>query len=228
VENSASLDARVRLAVFEEFLREGNPPLVEQLTGRLHLPRDEVESSLARLDVARHLKLVPRTHRILMAFPFSGIATPYRVIVEDQRNYFANCAWDSVAFHPMLNRPIRVESFCHHCGDPIRFRVEDGRGVSEATAVPLVYLAVPAAEWWNDIIATCGNSMVFFGATDHLREWQAGQPLSDGAALTIETVVKLSVPLYSGKMTLGFSRPTRERIVELFRELGLTGKFWEI
>lgn len=221
-------DDQMRLTVFDHFLRDATPPSVEQLMSELRLSRDDVERGLDRLEKDRHLQLVPRTHRILMAFPFSAIATPFRVYLNDGRAYFANCAWDAVAFHVMLRQPVRIHSFCHHCGNPILLHLTNGSSQSPGSELPLVYLDLPAAAWWNDIIATCSNSMVFFQSTSHLREWQTSHPGAQGAALAVDTVVRLSEPLYSGKLAAGYSRPPREQLVATFQELGLAGKFWEI
>lgn len=221
-------DARVRLTVFEHCLRRGVPPPVEQLMGELHLSRSEVESSLDRLDEAHHLKLVPGTHRVLMAFPFSAIPTPFRVVLSNGRSYFANCAWDALAFFPMLRVPLRVESYCHHCGEPLSISVRDGHAESTEGAFPVVYLGLPASEWWRDIVRTCANTMLFFRSPDHLRAWRAAQPDAGGAELSLDTMLRLSEPLYAGKLEFGFRRPSRDRLLELFGELGLTGDFWAI
>lgn len=228
MEAPPALDAVVRKTVFQSFLREGSPPPVEQLMGELGLSRREVEASLDRLDVARHLKLVPGTHRVLMAFPFSAIATPHRVRLDNGRSYFANCAWDAVAFYPMLRVPIEVHSFCHHCGQPITFAVRDGRAVSTPSDPPIVYLGLPAAEWWNDIISTCANTMLFFASSAHLRAWRSEHPEATGAELSLDLTVRLSEPLYSGKLEVDFARPSHDRMVQLFRDLQLTGEFWKI
>lgn len=228
VKPALGVDSILRHSVFDHFLTEGTPPSVERLMGELQLPRDEVESGLDRLETARHIQLVPRTHRILMAFPFSAIATPFRVRLADGRSYFANCAWDAVAFHVMLRQPVWIDSYCYHCGKPLSFQVSHATERSEWPASPLVYLALPAAAWWKDIISTCANTMVFFGSIDHFREWQSAHPGAQGAELAIETVVQLSEPLYSGKLDIEYTRPSRERLLETFHELGLSGTFWEI
>lgn len=228
MDSDSARDAKIRLAVFETCRRDGSPPTVERLMADLRLSREAVESSLDRLDLAHHLKLVPGTHRILMAFPFSAIATPFRVVLKDGRSYFANCAWDAIAFHPMLDEPIRVESYCFECGGPISFEIEDGRVTTRAENPPVVYLGLPAAEWWQDIISTCANTMLFFSDAAHFRSWRRSHPEAQGADLSVETVLKLSEPLYREKMELGFARPSRDQLIQLFQDLGLRGEFWRI
>jgi hypothetical protein len=222
------MDEKIRLAVLEGFVREGIPPSVERLMGDLHLSREEIESSLERLDTARHLKLVPGTHRVLMAFPFSAIATPYRVVRDGHQSYFANCAWDSIAFYSVLGEAIQVESYCYHCGRPVSFGLRAGHVETGEAQPPVIYLGRPAAEWWNDIITTCSNTMLFFASPAHLREWRASHPEVGGVQLAIETVLKLSGPLYAGKLDVGFVRPSRDQLIQLFRGLNLTGEFWKI
>jgi Alkylmercury lyase len=228
MEPPATSDATIRLAVFESFVREGAPPTVEELMGQLHLSRREVDASLDRLDEARHLKLVPGTHRILMAFPFSAVVTPYRVTVKGRRSYFANCAWDAIAFYPMLKQPMRIESFCYHCGEPFDIQIPGKRLPKDTSSPPVVYLGLPAADWWNDIISTCANTMLFFRTADHLASWRASVPDSRGAQLSVDLVLKLSEPLYAGKMKLDYARPSRDQMALLFHDLHLTGDFWKI
>src|SRR5438034_6323432 len=63
---------------------------------RYHLERPDAFAVLKALEEARHLKLVPGTQRILMAFPFSAVATPFRTTRPViGRRYYANCAWDA-------------------------------------------------------------------------------------------------------------------------------------
>jgi Alkylmercury lyase len=70
--------------------------------------------------------------------------------------------------------------------------------------------------------------MLFFASSEHLQQWRDSRPDARGVELSIETVLKLSGPLYTGKMGEGFVRPSHDRMVQLFRELKLTGEFWRI
>ncbi len=225
---ATGLDARLRQAIFAHCRTEGYPPSVELLMNEFHLDRPAVEEGLDRLDAAHHLKLVPGTHRVLMAFPFSAIATPYEVWAEGGRRYFANCAWDALAFHTMLRTPLEVRSYCFHCGQPVRFQLRVGQVAGGSTSLPVVYLGLPASEWWKDIVNTCANTMVFFATSDHLSRWRTGRPDARGAEVSIETMLRLSEPLYATKLELDYERPSRERLLTTFHELGLVGEFWTI
>src|SRR3989442_7774963 len=152
----------VRKYVFDHFLEHAVPPVLEQIMERYHLDRVKAFAVLKALEDARHLKLVPGTQRILMAFPFSGVATPFRVTRPViRRRYYANCAWDAVAFHAMLHEIIRIEGRCHHCAEPILIELAGGQSRAFARG-PLVYLAPPPAQTWDGILITCWDHNVVF------------------------------------------------------------------
>lgn len=221
------LAREVRKYVFDHFLEHAVPPVLEQIMERFHLGRSRAFEVMQALEAAHHLKLVPGTQRILMAFPFSAVATPFRVGRRGGRQYFANCAWDAVAFHAMLDQDVRIESRCHHCAESIGIELAGGQ-VAGSPPGPLVYLSLPASQWWNDIVNTCSNHMVFFRSASHLDEWRAATPGPSGAALTIEQTHALGLPIYRDKLQLDYARPSKDQLVAHFRALGLTGAFWEL
>lgn len=217
--------AAVRKFVFDYFLEHAVPPVAELIAHQFGLHPPSIRRALEQLDAAHHLRLVPGTSRILMAFPFSALATPYRVTRANGRAYFANCAWDAVAFHPMLQEPIRIDSYCAHCNAPVTIALDAD---SPAPPRPLVYLARPAHEWWDDIIATCSNTMVFLSSEEHYNEWGDEKGETAGVTLSIERTIRLSEPIYSRKFDPGYSRPSKEELQSHFARLGLTGPFWRL
>ncbi|HET7678219.1 MAG TPA: alkylmercury lyase family protein [Candidatus Limnocylindrales bacterium] len=224
---TADVPALMRKHIYDHFLEHAVPPVVEQLMLAFSLSREETENVLRELEAARQLVLVKGTARILMAWPFSAIATPFRVEVGGRR-YFANCAWDAVAFHAMTGQPIRIDSSCHHCAAPITIELRDGRAVSVEPAEALVYLAIPAARWWDDIILTCSNTMVFFASEAHRDASALCSADGGGASLTPEQTHVLSGPVYGPRMELGYTRPPRQELLDHFASMGLTGDFWAL
>ncbi len=219
--------ARVRLFIFEHFLTHTQAPVVEELMGEFSLPRETITAILDELVAARHIALVPGSARILMAFPFSAIATPFRVTTRGQQ-YHANCAWDAVAFHAMLGEEVQVESFCHHCATPIRIELRDGRATRVEPRETLVYLALRPTQWWENIVTTCSNTMVFFDSAEHRDASDLCAPPEQAASLTPDEVHALSGPIYRRKLELDYARPTRDELLHHFATLGLTGDYWRI
>ena len=224
-----NLQKNVRKFIFEHFEEYTTAPVLEQIMRRFGLDRTSAFEVLAELQSARHIMLLPGTQRILMAFPFSSIVTPFRVrLTGKEGEYFANCAWDAVAIHVMLGKEQWISSYCHHCSEDLKIHLKDQRPVYPLSdSQPLVYLALPASKWWENIVLTCSNNMVFFSSKDHLAEWTRGS-VTRGEALTVDQTLRLSVPIYKDKMSLDYARPSREQTIAHFQSLGLTGDFWKI
>lgn len=210
----------------EFFLQHERAPLIEEIMMEFRFPREDAYRILLEIEGAHNLTLLPGTQRILMAHPFSAIGTPFKVTVATKK-YHANCAWDSVAFHVMLSKDVHIDSFCHHCAGSISIDLHDGKARCDPTD-PIVFLSLPAAKWWDNIVNTCSNNMVFFGSEQHLREWLASYPSLTGEALTVEKTVELSRPTYAGKMELDFSRPQKDELMRRWAAIGLSGDFWRL
>ncbi|HEX2779371.1 MAG TPA: organomercurial lyase [Gemmatimonadaceae bacterium] len=152
------LDARVRLAVLESFLR-GERPSVANVARDVADSEAEVGAAFERLAAGRAFLLEPGTRDIRMAAPFSGVPTDHRVHIGG-REYFANCIWDALGIPAMLaaaGRPseARVETRCLDCGAELALAVDADRVVAESPGLaPVAHFAVPAAGWWADIVFT--------------------------------------------------------------------------
>ena len=228
VETQPTLAQRVRLAVYQHFLQHSEPPLVEGLMRDFGLARAETEAVIGELSETRGVGLVKGTSRILMAWPFSAIATPFVVHARGHR-YYANCSWDAIAFHAMLDGdPVRIDSLCHHCARPIAIELTDGRANLVDPPGTIVYLALRPREWWEDIILTCSNTMLFFCSAEH-RDASGLAPTADsGASLSADQAHQLGVPLYADRLKIDYVRPGRDALNTHFASLGLTGPYWQI
>jgi hypothetical protein len=228
VETQPTLAQHVRLAVYEHFLEHAEPPLVEGLMRDFGLTRGETVAVLRELAETRGVAVVKGTSRILMAWPFSAIATPFIVHARGRR-FYANCSWDAIAFHAMLGAdPVRIDSFCHHCAGPIAIELADGRATLVDPPGTIVYLALRPTQWWEDIILTCSNSMVFFCSAEH-RDASGLAPTADSdATLTPDQAHQLGVPLYADRLKIDYVRPGRDALNAHFASLGLTGPYWQL
>jgi hypothetical protein len=223
-----TLAQRVRLRVYEHFLEHGRPPVAEELMVDFGLSRGEAIDVLRQLVETRGVALVKGTARILMAWPFSAIATPFVVRARGQ-TYFANCSWDAIAFHAMLGtEPVHISSRCHHCAAEIRIELRNGRATVVQPESTIVYLALRPTEWWEDIIATCSNTMVFFCSTEHRDESGVDADPERSASLTPDQTHQLGVPLYARRLEIDYERPSRDELNAHFAALELAGTYWRI
>ena len=117
-------DSRVRTAIYDWIVERTEAPVVGELAGILSEPPEAIRETYGRLFRKRVLFLEPDGETIRMAPPFSGVATQHRVRVGD-REYFANCSWDSLGIPAALHAPAEVFPRCEQTlararGRPLR------------------------------------------------------------------------------------------------------------
>jgi hypothetical protein len=140
-------DTRVRLAIYEQFVAEGEAPSVGDVADTLSISTDEAEAAFRRLAENRVIVLVPGTAEIWMANPLSAVPTSFRVQTV-RGSYWGNCVWDGLGVGSMLGGDGTVETRCADCNEDMSLRVEGGELV-EGDGV--AHFAVPAARWWDNI-----------------------------------------------------------------------------
>ena len=78
-------------------------------------------AALAELD-ARDLVYV-QDGRVVLAYPWSGTPTAFALRLSGGRQRWACCAIDALGIAAMLGEPLRVDTRCHHCAEPLRLDV---------------------------------------------------------------------------------------------------------
>lgn len=144
-------DTLVKLNVYDTIARTTRAPAASEVAGALSAPLERVLAAFQSLHRKRLLVPEPGDPaRIRMAPPFSGIPTPFRVVV-GERSYYANCVWDALGISAALHRDARVEASDGHSGEGMTLEVKDGHPVARPC---VIHFAVPAARWWEDIVYT--------------------------------------------------------------------------
>ncbi len=144
-------DTSVKLNVYETIARSTKMPTSSDVASEIDSSVTEIEEAFQRLYEKRLLVLEPgKTSRIRMAPPFSGVETGHRVRIEG-KVYFANCAWDAFGIPAALKRDADIESTCADCDEILTFQIRDGQPLPQEC---VIHFAVPAAQWWQDIIYT--------------------------------------------------------------------------
>jgi hypothetical protein len=130
------MDVELRNRIYREFVETGHPP------------GDVDPDALRRLHDAHALVL--EGDRIRMLNPFSLVPTPHRVHAAG-RWWYGNCAWDSLGVIAALGGEGRYETSCPDCAEPIALEVRRSELRGDSA---VFHLAVPAAQWWDDIVFT--------------------------------------------------------------------------
>jgi len=144
-------DTSVKLKIYEMVARTGRMPASVDIALLIGSSIADVEQAFQQLYEKRLLVLEPGTlSRIRMAPPFSGIETQHQVKIE-AKLYFANCAWDAFGIAAALKQDADIESTCADCGETLTFQIREEKPLPQEG---VVHFAVPAAQWWRDIIYT--------------------------------------------------------------------------
>ena len=140
----------IRAFVYRYFAETTHPPKVEDTAAHFALSQEGAVSAYEQLHGRHALYLQPGAHEILMANPFSGVETSFKVH-ENGKTYFANCAWDSLGIPAALHADAEIEAACAQSGESIHLRVA-GAQIQDTDA--LVHFLIPFREWYNDLTAT--------------------------------------------------------------------------
>ena len=150
---SADFNNRVRIRLYEMFVESGRCPYKSEVAADFGLKLEEVEQVFSELAAAHMLVLQPESGEVLMANPLSAVPTPFVVETESgagTRNWYGNCIWDALGVIAMLHGDGRVLASCGCCGESMTVSVRAGEAACEPAG--LVHFALPARQWWNDIV----------------------------------------------------------------------------
>ena len=141
----------VRLRVLTTAADTTHVPDAVEVARGFDRPAADVIEAFRRLGQDHIYVLEPGDQsRLRMANPYSAVPTPFSVDVAGRR-YFGNCVWDSLGILSLLGGHGRVLTPCPDCQEPQALEVVGRRLLSPEG---VVHFAVPARQWWDDIIHT--------------------------------------------------------------------------
>ena len=140
----------VRAFVYRHFAETTRPPSEKETASFFALTQEDASAAYEELHQRHALFLKPGTHEILMANPFSGVETPFKVHANG-KTYFANCAWDCLGIPAALHTDAEIEASCARSREPIRLRVIDQQVQGSGA---LVHFLIPFRAWYNDLAST--------------------------------------------------------------------------
>jgi hypothetical protein len=143
-------DLRLRGLTYARFVQLGRAPTAAEIAAASGRSLAEVIAGLKRLHAEHALVLNQVSSEIVMANPFSGVPTAYRVQAAG-RWWYANCAWDAFGICAALDADGQIETSCPDCGERIRIVVRDQRPDDQSLRF---HCLVPAACWWDKIVFT--------------------------------------------------------------------------
>jgi len=148
----ALVDRDVRVTIAECIRDRGAVPSLSEVASRVALPESDTAASFGRLAAARVMILRPGTTEILSFNPFAAGPTDFQVRAGG-RDWSALCAWDAFGVAASLRTDGVVLGHCADvCGVPLEVRLA-GDAIGALDGVVMQF-ALPAREWWKDIVFT--------------------------------------------------------------------------
>ncbi|MFD4351903.1 organomercurial lyase [Nocardia sp. NPDC058518] len=218
---------RIRDLVYDIFATQGRAPSIAELARLTQSTSEAVQRLLHELADAHALVLAPDGDAVRMAHPFT--AAPMAFVVTpaegyDDRRWWGGCAWDSFGISAALHLDVRIDTACPHCGTGISFRSGPD---TEPPAELVVRFPRPAAQWWDDVVATC-TMIRMFCDREHAEQWTADHAPGSGYIADGRAVWRLAGPWYGDRLHPDFEPHTREHNQQLLDACGLTGSFWQL
>lgn len=148
----SAFDRDVRITIAECIRERGTVPSLAEVAERVAAPAADVADSFGRLAAARVMILRPGTAELLSFSPFAAGPTDLHVRASG-REWSALCAWDAFGVAAALKDDGLVLAHCADvCGVPLEVRLA-GDAVGALDGVVMQF-ALPARDWWKDIVFT--------------------------------------------------------------------------
>lgn len=140
----------VRAFVYQRFADTARAVNIDEVAAQFRLTQDVAAEVFNELDRRHAFFLEPGTHDIRIANPFSAVPTDF-VVRAQGREYWANCAWDSLGIAAALHCDAEINATYAEDDQPLMLTIRDGV-VHHPPAV--VHLLVPVRNWYDDMIFT--------------------------------------------------------------------------
>lgn len=96
--------------------------------------------------------LYPETDLIVSFAPFNNLPTHYRVTVDGDQKWFAQCGLESVALSWLFpGKEVRVDAPCLATGEPLSFAMRDGDFGSREPDGICMYVDLPFSSWFANL-----------------------------------------------------------------------------
>jgi len=166
---------QIRHFVYTHFADTTLPPSVDETAAHFNISIEEASEYYRELHNRHAFFLDLESLTILMANPFSGIPTDFRVHA-DGKTYYANCAWDMLGIPITLHTDAVIEAVCTESNESVQLEVKDGQITSVVAlsryrgegSLPLksetlrsaqsdtllIHFPIPFARWYDDLVFT--------------------------------------------------------------------------
>lgn len=152
---------QIRHFVYQHFADTTHPPSVDVAAAHFNISMEETEEYYKELHNRHAFFLDLETMTVLMANPFSGIPTDFKVHVND-KTYYANCAWDMLGIPAALHCDAIIEAKFTESNETVKLEIKNGNvalaavpgGGDAASSDLLIHFPLPFSRWYDDLTFT--------------------------------------------------------------------------
>ena len=139
--------------ILERFVETGQAPHYTDIARNFSISPDEGKQRLYDLmEVALPNWLYPGTDLIASFAPFNNQPTHYRVSVDGEQKWFAQCGLESLAISWLFpGKSVQVDAPCLDCGELIRIVMREGTIEAAEPDGVCFYVSLPVREWYSDL-----------------------------------------------------------------------------
>jgi hypothetical protein len=118
---------RAHSFIIDRMVQTGVAPHYTELAHHLGLSMEEGKQTLHELiDTGIPAWLHPGTDYIVSYPPFHNLPTQYRITVDGEQKWFAQCGFEALAVRWLFpGKLVRIDAPCLDCGDPIALEMRD-------------------------------------------------------------------------------------------------------
>ena len=200
----------VRKRIMDQMWREGTVPSVAELTRELALSKEELAGSLRDLEASLCVAVQDRAHvglkefqeepveqelpalgEIFYARPFAAFKNHYRVSVDGEQKWYAECAVEACPISAQFpGAEVVVRSVCRQTKQPIELVGRDGVLLDYSPRSLQVHLGYPLRAIPAGMVAWCDYNS-FFASEDASRQWRKAHPDVKGITTRPEAMARL-------------------------------------
>jgi hypothetical protein len=135
--------------IMESFVQRGQAPHYTEIAQAFSASPDEGKQLLLELMSAKLAAwLHPGTDLIASFAPFNNLPTQYRITIDGQQKWFAQCGLESLAICWLFpGQEIQIETTCLDCGESIGFGIRDGVIQGQVPSGIYGYVDIPFRDW---------------------------------------------------------------------------------
>jgi hypothetical protein len=139
--------------ILETIVACGQAPHYTEIARNFSVPPDEGKRMLHDLMAAGlPIWLHPSTDLIASFAPFNNLPTHYRVTVDREQKWFAQCGLESLAISWLFpGKAVEIEAPCLCSGDMLHVAMRDGVIECEEPAGLCLYFNIPYRKWRDNL-----------------------------------------------------------------------------